>query len=170
MKTYRHPRSWGWRIAIATPVWLVMGGLLIWVSTFAASLFAVPLGLLGVFGIVSPFARILMWASSVTVTDETIEAVTYARRRTRIRWEELRSVEQIHSYAFDASEFVRLVGRGAARINFADAMAGYPELMELLERRAPAVPRARLPRIWLLLLVGGVGGTMPVRSGSAPPD
>jgi hypothetical protein len=35
-------------------------------------------------------------------------------------------------------------------ISFTDAVDDYPELMELLERRAPAVPRVRLPRIWLL--------------------
>lgn len=156
-------------MAISTPAWLAIGGGMLWLSTLSPLVFAAPLALLGTFGIVSPVTRILTWASSVTVTDEAIEAVTYAGRRTQIRWEELRRVEQIHSYAFDCSEFVRLVG-SRARISFTDAMKGYPELMGLLESRAGEVPRVRMSRIWLLLLVGGIGGTMPTRSGSAPPN
>jgi hypothetical protein len=167
--TFRHPRSWGWRLAISTPVWLLGGGGMLWISTAAPLVFAIPLALVGAFGVVSPFVKVLMWASSISVTEEGIEAVTYARTRTRIRWEEIRRVEQIHSYAFDCSEFVRLVGSGRS-INFTDAIDHYPELMDRLETHASLAPRVRLPRVWLLLLVGGLGGTMPSRSGGADAD
>lgn len=167
--TFRHPRSWGWRLGISSSARLVGGAGLIWLSTFSPMALAIPLALVGLFGVVNPVAMVLMWASSITVTEDAIEAVTYARRKTRIPWSELRRVEQIHSYSFSCSEFVRLVG-SRKRINFTDAIEGYSVLMELLERRAGELPRARLPRIWLLLLVGGVGGTMPPRPGGADSD
>lgn len=142
---------------------------MLWLATFSPLFFAVPLALVGAFGIVSPFMKAWMWVSSVTLTSEGIEGVTYARRRRRIRWDELRRIEIVHSFAFDASEFVRLVGRGPS-INFTDAIEAYPELMGLLDACAPQVPRARLPWYWLLLLVGGIGGTVPDRPGSAARD
>ena len=93
-----------------------------------------------------------MWASSVTVTEGEIAAVTYAGLRTHLRWEDIRRVEQTHHFAFDCSEFVRLVGTGRSFV-FTDALEGYRELIDLLDARASGAPRTPLPHI-LRTLVG----------------
>jgi hypothetical protein len=145
---------------ISTPMWLLMGGLLIWISTAAPTVFAIPLASIGAFGILSPAAKLSMWASCVTVKDDEIAAVAYAGIRTQIRWEEIRRVEQVHSFMFDCSEIVRVVGRRRSFV-FTDAIEGYRELMDVLDVRAGHAPRVPLALIWRTLFDAGFRNEMP---------
>ena len=108
---------------ISTPVWWLMGCLLLWISTAAPPVLGIPIALIGAFGILSPTARLLMWASTVTVKDDAIAAVTYTRVRTEIRWEDIRRVERVQSFMFDFSEIVRVVGQRRSFV-FTNAIDG----------------------------------------------
>jgi hypothetical protein len=143
-------------------MWLVMGCGLLWLSIVAFSPFSFFLAPLGAFGILSPLARLSVWASSVTVTEEAIAAVTYAGVRKEMRWEDIRRVELVHSFVFDCSEFVRVVGGGRSFV-FTDAIERYRDLMDLIDDRADQAERLPLPRIWRVLFDAGFRNKMPTR-------
>jgi hypothetical protein len=151
--TYRHPKSWGWRFAVSTPIWIFSGLGMIYVSLAVRSpisLFLIPLGLYGVLHVT---AKLLLFASSISVTSEGIAAARYLRRTKRVRWGDMSTVERYRKFTFDSREMVRITdGRNGGSVVFTDAISDFPELLQVVMDRAPGARRTTVPLVLRAIL------------------
>ena len=74
-------------------------------------------------------------AKAVTVSCETIEAVTYVWRHTRLGWGEVYAVRRFTARTLHGPvEICRLMSRDGRQVTVTDRMTGFEELSEFVRR------------------------------------
>ena len=138
-------------LRISHPKWVLIvfgivasGGLILYLPVFIFSLVHLKL-LKSVFFFV--FSTGCLWIcryiySWITATESGLQVVGMLRSRQKFTWDEIVGVSR-------NSDFVSIFSNSGEKIVILSSMTGYPELLELIQSRAPNLSPKRLPQeLW----------------------
>jgi len=159
LATFRHPRSWTTRIAIAFPAALLAVVVLVGAAfrdgQALVALFFLCVGI----GVVVPHTWLLTHiAREIRISEEAIQSKPYLGPTTTLAWAEIEAAESWTTWTTRHSNVpgvFRLVANRGRSVAFTSQIEGFDELVSAIKNHSRALDTAASPPWWRRLVYRG---------------